>query len=70
MNLLTALHVKVFPWSASVGVKVKVEYVMFPSDDTCKQTDKANIIITLRYIPSQRGLMYVGTSISKLQMDI
>jgi len=41
MNVLTALHVSVFPSSARVGVKVRVEKVIFPSDDTYKQAKQA-----------------------------
>jgi hypothetical protein len=45
MNVLTALHVSVFPWSARVGVKFKVEKVIFPSDDTYKQARQATLYL-------------------------
>jgi len=45
MKALTALHVSVFPWSARVGVKVRVEKVIFSSDDTYKQAKQATLYL-------------------------
>jgi hypothetical protein len=65
ISSLTALHVSVFPWSVRVGVKVRVEKVIFPSDDTYKQAKQATLYLnpcTFSVISSQHSTKRVHSA--------